>query len=76
MCTERTEQLPCQTDTLYQTVTQIGRYCLRQVVTPEEVTTWSLFNRMYWTVMSLHSNSKRIVVTARSFDTQEDPCTT
>ncbi len=58
-----------------QTVTQIGTCCLRQIVTVE-VCTWSLFNQMYWALQPLLSNSKRNVVTARSFDTQENPCTT
>lgn len=62
-------------EALHQTVTQMGKCCLRQVVTAEEARTWSLFNQMYWTLKPLLSNSERNVVTARSSDTQENPCT-
>lgn len=62
-------------EALHQTVTQMGKCCLRQVVTVEEARTWSLFNQMYWTLKPLLSNSERNVVTARSSDTQENPCT-
>lgn len=52
-----------------------GECCLRQVVTVE-VSTWSRLNQMYWTPKPPLSNSKRSVVTARSLDTPENPCTT
>lgn len=63
-------------EALYQAVTQTRECGSRQVVTVGEVSTWSGFNQMYWTLKPLLSNSKRNVVTERSFDTRENPCTT